>query len=134
MTFSEIASARRDGTLRAALLADLFSLLSSPEIARAEDDSDEPALDESAELAAPGAAIPNQLERTSATTVRYSTSAENTDSRPARGATPGVPLTSRDQTGWPHGHSPSHQSAMPFGGQASPKAKWAISPRAGANV
>jgi hypothetical protein len=35
-----------------------LSLLSSPEIARAED-SDEPALDESAELAAPGAAIPN---------------------------------------------------------------------------
>jgi len=91
MTFSEIASARRDGTLRAALLADLFSLLSSrPEIARAEDSGDEPALDESAELAAPGAAIPNQLERTSATTVRYSTSAENTYSRPARGATPGA--------------------------------------------
>ena len=88
-TFSEIASARRDGTLSAALLTDLFSLRSSPEIARAED-SDEPALDESAELAAPGAAIPNQLERTSATTVRYSTSAENTYSRPARGATPGA--------------------------------------------
>ena len=41
-------------------MTDLFSLLSSPEIARSED-SDEPALDESAELAAPGAAIPNQL-------------------------------------------------------------------------
>ena len=35
-----------------------------------------------------GVATPNQLERTSATTVRCSTSAENTGSRPARGATP----------------------------------------------